>query len=89
MALGAGRTDVLRMVVTRAMALGLSGTAAGLALGYAAARLLQSQLAGLGPGDAVAFAAAAGLAAVMTLTGSLRPAWRALQVDPVVAMRAD
>jgi ABC-type antimicrobial peptide transport system permease subunit len=88
-ALGAGRGHVLRLVATRAMALGLSGALTGLALGYTAARLLESQLAGLSPGDAVAFAAAAGLAAVMTLTGSMRPAWRALQVDPGVAMRTE
>ena len=89
LALGAGRQHVLRLVAVRAAALGLVGTVAGLAIGYTAARLLQSQLAGLGPADAVAFAAAAVLGGVMTLSGSLRPAWRALEVDPVVVMRAE
>jgi ABC-type antimicrobial peptide transport system permease subunit len=50
---------------------------------------MQSLLAGIGPGDALTFAAAAGLCFAMTLAGSLVPSLRALRVDPVTAIRAE
>ena len=41
------------------------------------------------PGDAVTFGGALVLVLVMTLAGSLVPAWRAARVDPAVVLRAD
>jgi ABC-type lipoprotein release transport system permease subunit len=41
------------------------------------------------PRDTVTFAAAAALCGLMTLLGSLLPAWRAGRVDPVTAMRQE
>ena len=59
----------------------------GLPLAYAAARSMQALLAGLEPADLRTFAAAAATVLVMTLLGSVLPAWRALRIDPATAMR--
>ncbi len=88
-ALGAKPVDILRIVVGRSAGLSVIGVVIGAALAYAAARAMQSLLAGVEPGDAAVFASAVALALLMTLAGSILPAWRAVQVDPLTATRAD
>jgi ABC-type antimicrobial peptide transport system permease subunit len=56
---------------------------------YQAAVAMQSILAGVRPDDAVTFGAAAGLCAAMTIFGSWIPAWRAVRVDPIIALRSE
>lgn len=46
-------------------------------------------LAGVKPADATTMFAAVGLAALMTVAGSLAPTLRALRVDPISALRAE
>jgi putative ABC transport system permease protein len=89
MALGAQRSDILGMTLRDGFRLALAGIAAGVAVAYGAGQLLESLLAGVKPHDAATFAAAAGLAMVMTLAGSLAPAIRAVRVDPTAAIRAE
>jgi ABC-type lipoprotein release transport system permease subunit len=48
---------------------------------------MRALLAGVGPGDPATFVAAAGLAMLMTIGGSLLPALRALRVDAASVMR--
>ena len=50
---------------------------------------MQALLFGVEPGNIAVFAAAAGLSVVMTLAGSILPAWRATRVDPITATRAE
>jgi ABC-type antimicrobial peptide transport system permease subunit len=50
---------------------------------------MEALLAGVRPGDAVTYVAAAAVAALATLTGGLAPALRALRVDPTLALRAE
>jgi putative ABC transport system permease protein len=88
-ALGAQPGDILGIVLRESLLLAAGGAVLGVALAYAAARTLQSLLAGVAPGDAVTFTTAAGLCFVMTLAGSLVPSLRALRVDPVTAIRAE
>lgn len=88
-ALGARPQDILTMVVGRSVLLAGLGVTAGAVLAYAAARSMQSLLAGVEPADPSVFAGAAVLAAVMTVAGTLLPAWRAVRVDPLTATRAD
>ena len=88
-ALGARPLDILTMVVRRSVLLAGLGVTVGAVLAYAAARSMQSLLAGVEPGNLPVFAAAVLLAAVMTLAGTLLPAWRAVRVDPLEATRAD
>lgn len=65
------------------------GVLAGVPLAYGAGRLLESLLASVRPGDFATFAAAAGLALLMTLAGSLMPTLRAVRVDPITAIRTE
>jgi putative ABC transport system permease protein len=89
MALGAGRGDISRMVLRQGAGLAVAGLIPGLALAYAAARLLQSLLAGVNPGDATTFSIAAGLCLLTTMLGALAPALRTLRIDPSSVMRAE
>jgi putative ABC transport system permease protein len=89
MALGAQRSEIVRMVTRQGMVLAAAGVLPGLAIAYAAGRAMQSLLAGVEPGDAMTFGAAGLSCVVMTLVGSLLPALRAVRVDPAMALRAD
>jgi len=88
-ALGAARGDISGMVLQQGAVLAISGLIPGLALAYVAARLLQSLLAGVAPGDVTTFSIAAALCLVTTLLGALAPALRAIQIDPSAVMRAE
>jgi predicted permease len=88
-ALGAQRGNILGMVLRQAALLAAAGIVPGALAAYASGRAMTSLLAGVRPDDALAFACAAALVAVMTLAGSLLPAMRAIRVDPIQAIRAD
>jgi len=87
MALGAGRADVLRMVFGYAGVLMLAGLVLGTAAALAAGRLLATQLFSVKPSDPVTHATV-GLVLVATgLAACAIPAFRAMRVDPLVALR--
>jgi ABC-type lipoprotein release transport system permease subunit len=50
---------------------------------------MQSLLAGVDPANLQVFAAAITLSLLMTIAGSVLPAWRALRVDPIAVTRAE
>jgi ABC-type antimicrobial peptide transport system permease subunit len=89
LALGAGQGDIFAMVLIQGARLALAGLLPGLALAYVAARLMQSLLAGVRPGDALTFSTAAAVCLVTTLLGTLIPALRAVRADPTAVMRAE
>ena len=89
MALGAESPDILKMVFREGVRLGGLGVALGIPLAYAAGRSLQTLLAGVAPTDALVFASAIALVAIMSIAGSLIPAWRAIRVDPIEVIRAE
>jgi ABC-type antimicrobial peptide transport system permease subunit len=89
MALGAGQSHILKMVLGRGAALAVAGLLPGLVLAYLAARFLDSLLAGVKPDDALTFSTAAALCLITTLLGSLLPALRAVRTDPSAVMRAE
>lgn len=87
MALGAERQNVLRMVLREGMLLTLGGINVGLALGAALTRLISSQLYGLSATDPLTFITTSLLLLAVALLASYVPAKRAMQVDPMVALR--
>jgi putative ABC transport system permease protein len=89
MALGAQRSDILRIVLRHSLTLAVAGVTLGAALAYVAGRSMQVLLAGIPPADAATFLVAIALCFLMTLAGSLVPSLRALRVDPIAAIRAE
>jgi predicted permease len=89
MALGAGRGNVRNMFLRQGFVLGVAGVAIAMPLAYGAARGMTSLLFGVRPEDPLVYAAAAVLALVMTLAGSLRPGIRAASVDPAITIRVE
>ena len=88
-ALGAGRRDVLRLVVSEGMRPVAVGLAIGLLLAFGATRLLASFLLGVSPLDAITFVGGAAVLTAVALTASYLPARRAAAVDPLVALRQE
>lgn len=86
-ALGATRGDVVRMVVRDGMGVASIGLFIGIVIAAGIARILQSQLAGIQPVDAVAFGLGPAVLATVALIACLIPARRAAAVDPAVALR--
>ncbi|MDP9176993.1 MAG: ABC transporter permease [Gemmatimonadota bacterium] len=89
MALGAQRSEIVRLIMSRGIVLGAAGVIPGLAIAYVAGRAMQSLLAGVQPTDRVTFIVAGTLCALMTIVGSLLPTLRAARVDPAAAFRAE
>jgi putative ABC transport system permease protein len=87
MALGAQRSDVLKLVLRNAMSLVLIGTMIGLAGAYAITRLMSHLLFQVTPTDLATFAAVPLILLTVALIACLIPARRATKVDPLVALR--
>jgi ABC-type antimicrobial peptide transport system permease subunit len=87
MALGAGKGDVLAMILRQASAVIGTGLALGLAFAVAGARLLASMLYGVSSTDPRTFAAITLLLAAVALLASYLAARRSTRVDPVITLR--
>src|SRR6185437_14794094 len=87
MALGAQRTQLLRMVIREGMLLALTGVAAGIVGSIALSRVLGNLLFGINASDPGTFVAVAALFTVVTFVACYIPARRAMRVDPMVALR--
>jgi predicted permease len=85
--LGAQRRDILRAVLFRGLALAGAGLSAGIVAALALSRLMGSLLHGVTATDPVTFACVALLLAGVALSACCVPAWRAMRVDPIVALR--
>ena len=88
-ALGAQRSDILRMALGEGMILVAVGLGAGLIGAAILTRFLRSMLFSVTPTDPVTFASIAALLAAVALLACFIPARRATQVDPLVALRED
>jgi putative ABC transport system permease protein len=88
-AIGAQRTDVLRMVMSGAARLAAIGVGIGVFGALAGARLLSSQLYGVSARDPLIYAGISLLLALVALFASLLPALRASRVDPMSALRSE
>jgi predicted permease len=86
-ALGARGADVLRLVFQRGIVLVGSGMLAGLAAALGLARLMRNLIYGVQPGDPLTLLSVCGLLTLAALAACAVPAWRAMRVDPMRALR--
>jgi putative ABC transport system permease protein len=88
-ALGADRSQVIRIVVGNGMALTLIGLLTGFVVSLGAVRLLRTMLYGVSMYDPWTFAAGAVVLALAAFLACYLPARRATRLDPMVALRAE
>ena len=86
-AIGAGRSDVLRLVMGKGLALVGMGTVIGLAMGFAVERLMNSMLFNAGGVDIVAYVVVVPSLLVATMLATYLPARRAARIAPTQALR--
>jgi putative ABC transport system permease protein len=87
MALGAGASNLLRLVLSRGLALTAGGVALGAAVALGLTRLLGSLLYKVSPRDPLAFGSAFVVMTIAALAACFLPAWRATRTDPARALR--
>jgi predicted permease len=89
MALGAAPSHLLRLVMSRGVALTGGGIAIGASGALLLTRLLGYLLYKVSPRDPLSFALAFAVMIVAAMAASLVPAWRATKTDPVRALRSE
>lgn len=89
MALGAGRGDVLRLVLSQGLAVIGVGLVLGLAGGMGMGQAMRGLLVGVSPTDAVTIGGVAGVLGAVALFATLVPALRATRLDPTEALRVE
>ena len=89
MALGADRSNILRLILGETARLVSLGVGAGIILAWSASRLIKGMIYGVSTHDARVFVLSAFLLLVVALLAAFLPAHRAVQVDPMVALRCE
>jgi putative ABC transport system permease protein len=87
MALGAGRNDVLKLIIRNGLALTLLGIVIGVGGAIGLTRLMSTLLFGVTPTDKPTFIAVSAVLIVVALLACYIPARRATKVDPLIALR--
>jgi len=87
MALGARRSDIVKLILGRGFALAVIGIVAGVIFAASGASAMASLLYGVRPHDPTVFLAVALLLLLVTVLASYIPARRAAKVDPMTALR--
>jgi putative ABC transport system permease protein len=86
-ALGASRSTILRMILRETLLLTFAGLLIGIPCALIASRLISFLLFGVSVHDPVTLAAVAFILAAVAILAGFVPARRAMQVDPVIALR--
>jgi putative ABC transport system permease protein len=89
MALGAQRSSVMMLVLGQGAKLVITGIVIGLAASFMLMQFLRTLLFGISDSDPVTLIAVAALMAVVALVACYLPVRRALQTDPLAALRVD
>jgi predicted permease len=87
MALGAGTPNLLRLVMSRGLALTAGGVLLGAAAALGLTRLLGNLLYKVSPRDPLAFGSALLVMTIVSLAACFLPAWRATRTDPARVLR--
>jgi predicted permease len=85
--LGAEPRALMLLVLRQGMGLAITGLVVGCFTAAALARMLRAVLVSVSPADPGVYASAAGVIVAIALLSSAIPAWRALRVDPIAALR--
>jgi putative ABC transport system permease protein len=88
-ALGAQRTEVMRLTLADGLAPVLIGLVAGLAGGAAVVHLVRTMLYGMSPFDWTVFSTVTFVLAITAAGACALPAWRATRLDPAQALRTE
>jgi putative ABC transport system permease protein len=86
MALGANRSDILKLVLGQGLRISLLALAVGLAIALAVTRVIAAMLYGVRPTDPATFGGVSLLLTAVALLASFLPARRAAKVEPLVAL---
>jgi predicted permease len=87
MAIGARRSDVLRLVLSEGARMAALGVVIGIGASLAITRLISTLLFGISAIDAFTFVGVAVFLSLVALAASYVPARRAMRVDPMTALR--
>jgi predicted permease len=87
MALGSGRFQIAALILREALLMVLAGRVLGIPAAMAIARLMRSQLYGLGPYDPLTMLFAVGVMTCVAILACYPPATRAMRIDPLAALR--
>lgn len=88
-ALGAQRIDVLWLVLKEGAKFTITGITLGLVGAFVVTRWLSSELYGIGAIDPLTYGCVAGIVALVTMLACYVPSRRALEVDPLIALRSE
>jgi putative ABC transport system permease protein len=89
LALGAQRRDIVRSIMSEGAQLSLAGVALGMAGAAAVTRVLSRELYGVGAADPLTYAVVATVMVMVTMAACCVPTYRAMRVDPLIALRQE
>jgi putative ABC transport system permease protein len=88
-AIGASRTDLVRLVMYQAIAMALTGIGIGVGASFGLMRLLRNQLFGVKPSDPATLLVMPLALLMIAVVAAYFPALRATRVDPLIALRRE
>ncbi len=89
LAIGAGRNNVMKLVLSQSLKLALVGTGIGLALTFTVVHFMTSMVYGIEPNDPMTFAGVALTVAAISVLAAYIPACRAARIEPLEALREE
>jgi putative ABC transport system permease protein len=89
MSLGAGRSEILQMVISQGMRQAIAGILTGIAVAVLLSRLMVRMLFGIQPTDPFTFIGVSAILMLTALAAIAIPARKALRIEPVIALRTE